>query len=103
LPGGKVDLYESATAATAREIAEELGITDHPTDLLRIANQIDTNAPFLLGLADLSGESVSRLSGSSRAAEARRIRLVRPQWSSGTADLPDDRRSASYKASRCPY
>jgi len=41
LPGGKVDLYETTTAATEREIREELGIGIQATALLCLVDQID--------------------------------------------------------------
>ncbi len=41
LPGGKVDLFETAAAATAREIHEELGIAIVPIDLLCLCDHID--------------------------------------------------------------
>lgn len=41
LPGGKIDLYETAAQAAEREIAEELGIGVRCTDLLCLVNQID--------------------------------------------------------------
>ncbi|WP_445678734.1 NUDIX hydrolase [Radicibacter daui] len=41
LPGGKVDLFEVAAEATAREIAEELGITIVAQELLCFVDQID--------------------------------------------------------------
>lgn len=41
LPGGKIDLFEAAPAATAREIEEELGIAIDPSDLLCFVDQID--------------------------------------------------------------
>lgn len=41
LPGGKVDLYEIAAEATAREITEELGIGIEPEELLCFVDQID--------------------------------------------------------------
>ncbi|MGF7149090.1 ADP-ribose pyrophosphatase YjhB (NUDIX family) [Sphingomonas zeicaulis] len=44
LPGGKIDLFESAAAATRREIAEELGIAIAPVDLLCFVDQIDEAA-----------------------------------------------------------
>jgi 8-oxo-dGTP diphosphatase len=34
IPGGKIDLFEPAPAAAAREIAEEIGIMIEPRDLL---------------------------------------------------------------------
>jgi 8-oxo-dGTP diphosphatase len=41
LPGGKIDLFETAPHATAREINEELGIAIEPSDLLCLVDQID--------------------------------------------------------------
>ncbi|PTQ12081.1 ADP-ribose pyrophosphatase [Sphingomonas oleivorans] len=41
MPGGKVDLYESAAAATQREIKEEIGIEIDAADLLCLVEQID--------------------------------------------------------------
>lgn len=44
LPGGKIDLFEDAVTATAREVAEELGIAIRPVDLLCFVDQIDRDA-----------------------------------------------------------
>lgn len=44
LPGGKVDLYETARAAAAREIEEELDIVVGPGELLCFVDQIDRAA-----------------------------------------------------------
>jgi ADP-ribose pyrophosphatase YjhB (NUDIX family) len=44
LPGGKVEWLEPVTAAVAREVWEELGITIHPTRLLCVCDQIDPAA-----------------------------------------------------------
>lgn len=41
LPGGKVDWLEAVPDAVAREIAEELGLTIAPTQLLCVVDQID--------------------------------------------------------------
>jgi ADP-ribose pyrophosphatase YjhB (NUDIX family) len=41
LPGGKIDLFETAAAATRREVHEELGIVIDPVDLLCFVDQID--------------------------------------------------------------
>lgn len=41
LPGGKIDLFEDARTATAREIHEELGIVIDPVDLLCVVDLID--------------------------------------------------------------
>jgi 8-oxo-dGTP diphosphatase len=41
LPGGKIDLFEKAVDATAREIAEEIRIAIEPRDLLCVMDQID--------------------------------------------------------------
>jgi 8-oxo-dGTP diphosphatase len=41
LPGGKVDLYETAAHAAEREIREELGIGIAATTLLCLVDQID--------------------------------------------------------------
>lgn len=40
LPGGKVDWLEAVPSATAREIAEELGLIIAPTELLCVVEQI---------------------------------------------------------------
>jgi len=40
LPGGKVDLWESTEAAARREIAEELGVTLGPLNLLCVADLV---------------------------------------------------------------
>lgn len=44
LPGGKIDLFETAAAATGREVAEEIGITIEPVQLLCFVDQIDCEA-----------------------------------------------------------
>ena len=44
LPGGKVDLYETAAAAAEREIKEELGIGIEANRLLCLVDQIDRGA-----------------------------------------------------------
>ena len=44
LPGGKIDLFETAAAATAREVAEEIGITIEPVKLLCFVDRIDREA-----------------------------------------------------------
>ena len=41
LPGGKVDPFETLTAATAREIHEELDIIIKPREMLCLVEQID--------------------------------------------------------------
>lgn len=41
LPGGKVDPFEAALAATRREIAEELGVELHGERLLCLVDYID--------------------------------------------------------------
>lgn len=41
LPGGKVDLFETAAVATRREIKEEIGIEIVVDDLLCVVDQID--------------------------------------------------------------
>lgn len=41
LPGGKIDLFETARAATVREVGEELGIVIEGPELLCIVDQID--------------------------------------------------------------
>jgi ADP-ribose pyrophosphatase YjhB (NUDIX family) len=41
LPGGKIDLFETARAAARREVAEELGIVIEPGELLCFVDQID--------------------------------------------------------------
>jgi len=41
LPGGKIDLFETAIDATRREVAEETGITITPQQLLCFVDQID--------------------------------------------------------------
>ena len=41
LPGGKVDLYETAARATQREVMEEIGIGIEALDLLCLVEQID--------------------------------------------------------------
>ncbi|WP_182085467.1 NUDIX domain-containing protein [Aureimonas sp. ME7] len=44
LPGGKVDLFETAAAAAEREILEETGIRVEATELLCNVDQIDRDA-----------------------------------------------------------
>jgi 8-oxo-dGTP diphosphatase len=44
VPGGKIDLFEDAPTATAREIAEEIGIAIEARDLLCFMDQIDRAA-----------------------------------------------------------
>jgi ADP-ribose pyrophosphatase YjhB (NUDIX family) len=44
LPGGKVEWLEPVTAAVAREVLEELGITIDPVRLLCLCDQIDPAA-----------------------------------------------------------
>ncbi|MEI9890366.1 MAG: NUDIX domain-containing protein [Caulobacteraceae bacterium] len=44
LPGGKIDLYETAAEAAEREILEELGIGIQARDLLCFVDQIDREA-----------------------------------------------------------
>jgi ADP-ribose pyrophosphatase YjhB (NUDIX family) len=44
LPGGKIDLFEQAAAATEREIREELDIGISCRDLLCFVDQIDAEA-----------------------------------------------------------
>jgi ADP-ribose pyrophosphatase YjhB (NUDIX family) len=41
LPGGKIDLFETAASATQREIREELGIEIEARELLCVVDQID--------------------------------------------------------------
>ncbi|WP_019832206.1 NUDIX domain-containing protein [Sphingomonas sp. PR090111-T3T-6A] len=41
LPGGKVDLYETAAVAARREVEEELGIVVETGELLCFVDQID--------------------------------------------------------------
>lgn len=41
LPGGKIDLFETAEAAMRREVVEELGIVVGAADLLCFVDQID--------------------------------------------------------------
>jgi 8-oxo-dGTP diphosphatase len=41
LPGGKVDLYETVSAAVEREIREELGVAIEAKTLLCLVDQID--------------------------------------------------------------
>ena len=44
LPGGKIDLFETAEDAMRREVAEELGIVVGAADLLCFVDQIDRAA-----------------------------------------------------------
>lgn len=44
IAGGKIDLFETAPEAAAREIAEELGLTVRADDLLCFVDQIDREA-----------------------------------------------------------
>ena len=44
IAGGKIDLYETAPEAAAREIAEELGVTVTADRLLCFVDQIDREA-----------------------------------------------------------
>jgi 8-oxo-dGTP diphosphatase len=44
IAGGKIDLFETAPEAAAREIAEELGVTVRADDLLCFVDQIDREA-----------------------------------------------------------
>ena len=44
IAGGKIDLFETASEAAVREIAEELGVTVTADDLLCFVDQIDREA-----------------------------------------------------------
>lgn len=44
LPGGKVDLFETAADGASREVLEETGLRIEARDLLCIADQIDRDA-----------------------------------------------------------
>ncbi|MFV0623026.1 NUDIX domain-containing protein [Sphingomonas sp. ac-8] len=65
LPGGKIDLFETAAAATEREVMEELGIAIVADTLLCFVDQIDRDAgshwvaPVFL-VRDFQGTPVNR-------------------------------------------
>lgn len=65
LPGGKIDLFETAEAAMRREVSEELGIVVGTAELLCFVDQIDRDAGThwvapIYRVLDMTGDPMNR-------------------------------------------